>query len=250
MKKRILMPLPSTDFDPTESGVPWRVLTQLGFEVIIATPSAVIPICDLRMLDGHGLGVLAPLLMADQNGQESYREMAQSPAFQNPLNWQEIEASDFDGLILAGGHAKGMREYLESEKLQRIVGPFFELARPVGAICHGVLLAARSRARNSEKSVLWGRKTTSLLASQELLAWGLTCTWLKDYYRTYPQTVETEVRQCLRNPVEDFLIGPFPFFRDQPKNLSRGFIVQDCAYVSARWPGDAFKFAATFAKLF
>jgi putative intracellular protease/amidase len=51
----------------------------------------------------------------------------------------------FDGLLLPGGHrARGMREYLESNVLQRLVAQFFEACLPVAAICHGVLLAARS----------------------------------------------------------------------------------------------------------
>src|SRR5438045_8840077 len=54
-------------------------------------------------------------------------------------------ASAFDALLLPGGHrARGMREYLESEILQRHVASFFDKEKPVAAICHGVLLAARS----------------------------------------------------------------------------------------------------------
>ena len=34
----ILMPLPNRDFDPTETGVPWRVLTGLGHRIVFATP--------------------------------------------------------------------------------------------------------------------------------------------------------------------------------------------------------------------
>ncbi len=35
---KILMPLPARDFDPTETGVPWRVLTERGHDVVFATP--------------------------------------------------------------------------------------------------------------------------------------------------------------------------------------------------------------------
>jgi putative intracellular protease/amidase len=37
-----------------------------------------------------------------------------------------------------------MREYLESEVLQRLIGAAFADGIPVAAICHGVVLAARS----------------------------------------------------------------------------------------------------------
>jgi len=35
---RILIPLPSDDFDPTESGVPWRGLNARGHRIVFATP--------------------------------------------------------------------------------------------------------------------------------------------------------------------------------------------------------------------
>ena len=33
-----LMPVPSSDFDPTETAIPWSVLTSRGGEVAFATP--------------------------------------------------------------------------------------------------------------------------------------------------------------------------------------------------------------------
>ena len=98
------------------------------------------------------------------------------------------------------------------------------------------------------KSVLFGRKTTALLQTQELLAWSLTCLWLKDYYRTYPMTVEAEVKLCLAS-VNDFLSGPTPLFRDSPQKLQHGFVVKDRNYISSRWPGDAHQFASEYLKL-
>lgn len=41
------------------------------------------------------------------------------------------------GLLLPGGHAPGMKQYLGSRLLQRKVAEFWRLERPVGAICHG-----------------------------------------------------------------------------------------------------------------
>ena len=35
---RVLMPLPSMDFDPTEAAIPWRMLKSFGHEVWFATP--------------------------------------------------------------------------------------------------------------------------------------------------------------------------------------------------------------------
>lgn len=246
MSKKILIPLPSHDFDPTETAVPWKILSSAGVEVIFATPDGQPGHCDDRMLNGTGLGPLTPVLAADKNGRTAYLEMAQSPEFNQPLHWNQIEVEKFDGIILPGGHAQGMREYLESKILQDAVVKFFESKKPVGAICHGVVLAARSKTAEG-KSVLHGRKTTALLATQEYLAWSLTFAWLGRYYRTYQQTVESEVTAALASP-RDFLKGPPPLFRDNIENLNRGFVVKDRTYVSARWPGDTHLFATAFLK--
>lgn len=247
MTKKILIPLPSFDFDPTECSVPWKLLTDNGVEVVFATPDGSEAVCDLKMLDGNGLWIFTNILKADASSRKNYEELKESTAFKFPKKWADIKSSEYDGILLPGGHAKGMKEYLESKKLQKVVSEFFKENKPVGAICHGVVLAGRSLQDNG-KSVLFGKKTTALLGSQELSAWAMTCLWLGSYYRTYPETVESEVKLKLKSP-KDFIKGPLPLKRDQFDKLQSGFTVIDGNYVSARWPGDAHKFAADFLSL-
>lgn len=245
--KTVLMPLPSTDFDPTESAVPWSILSAHGHHVIFATPDGKPGQADPRMVHGTGLGMLAPVLRADVNGQAAYARMIASREFKKPISYAEIVAKNFHGLLLTGGHAQGMKPYLESPILQKAVADFFIAAKPVGAICHGVVLAARSKLP-SGVSVLHGKKTTALTQRMELSAWALTCLWLKNYYRTYPQTVQAEVCAALAKR-RDFIVGPLNTTRDSPDNLDIGFTVQDGNYLSARWPGDAHRFATEFAAM-
>jgi hypothetical protein len=63
---------------------------------------------------------------------------------------------------------------------------------------------------------------------------------------TYPTTVDDEVRSVLARP-EDFIRGPLPLRRDSAARLGLGFTVRDGNYLSARWPGDAHRFASEFA---
>lgn len=249
----ILVPLPRIDFDPTEAGVPWRVLTEAGHEFVFATPDAAPAQADPRMLRGTGLGLLAPMLRAQGKAVADHDRMAQSAAYRAPIAWSRIAeglaARRFDALLLPGGHAPGMREYLESPELQATVADFFEQGRPVGAICHGTVLAARSRVTrgaDAGRSVLYGRRTTGLTRQLEMLAWRLTRHRLGDYYRTYPQTVQDEVAAALRSP-RDFLVGPPALLRDSDRLQRVGFTVRDGHYLSARWPGDAHRFAHELA---
>jgi len=181
--------------------------------------------------------------------------MARCAAYRAPIAWSDIAANlaadRFDALLLPGGHAPGMREYLESPLLQAAVAAFFERERPVAAICHGTVLAARSRATAGDhagRSVLYGRRGTGLTRQLEMLAWRLTRRSLGDYYRTYAQTVQDEVSAALRSPA-DFLVGPPALLRDSDRLQRLGFTVRDGNYLSARWPGDAHRFAHAFAQM-
>jgi len=121
--------------------------------------------------------------------------------------------------------------------------------KPVAAICHGVVLAARSIDPDTKKSVISDYKTTCLLKSQEMAGYNLTRLWLKDYYLTYPGlTVEDEVKSVLTN-TDNFLLGPKPVLRDDMAHLQRGFTVRDRNYLSARWPGDAYNFSLAFIEM-
>ena len=243
----ILIPLPDHDFDPTETGVPWRTLRQRSHYVVFATPNGRVARADPRMITGKGLGIFAGLMKADTNGRLAYEDMSKCEEFRHPISYSDISSETLDGLILPGGHAKGMRELLESRQLQSLVAGFFARNQPVGAICHGVLLAARSQGENGT-SVLYGKKTTGLTKFMELTAWTLTCLYLGDYYRTYPTTVEDEVQAALATP-EDFVRGPISIVRDAPNNWAAGFTVRDGNYLSARWPGDAHRFSNEFASM-
>jgi len=243
----VLIPIPSSDFDPTETAVPWTVLVARGHTVKFATPDGQPGQADDRMLTGRGLGVLAPMLKADANGRDAYAQMAQSPAFLHPGRHAAQGPEGFDGLLLPGGHAPGMKPYLESRELQALVAATFAQGKPVGAICHGAVLVARACDAHG-KSVLHGRKTTALTRQMELMAWALTALWLGRYYRTYPVTVQDEVSAALASP-DDFVAGPTSTRRDTPSSLDAGFTVRDGNYLSARWPGDAHRFANEFAAM-
>jgi putative intracellular protease/amidase len=163
-----------------------------------------------------------------------------------------------------------MRDYLESEVLQRHVVGFFDGEKPVAAICHGVVLAARSISPRTGRSVLYGYQTTALTWALENSAWSLARImrfWDPDYYRTYLEqdgqprgfmSVQQEVTRALARP-EDFHDVPSddPDYRRKTSGLQRdtsdnptpAFVVRDRNYVSARWPGDAHTFARTFAEM-
>jgi putative intracellular protease/amidase len=141
-----------------------------------------------------------------------------------------------------------MRQYLASEELQRKVAEFWSLGRPVGAICHGVLVLARSADPDTGCSVIASRRTTCLPKFMERSAYLATAWKLGRYYRTYPAYVEDEVKAALDDP-QQFERGPRGTKRGTADDDGPAFVVEDGNYVSARWPGDAYLFAKRFGAL-
>jgi putative intracellular protease/amidase len=235
---RVWMPLPDRDFDTTEVAVPWKVLTGAGHEVVFATErGGTAPACDPRLIKGVIFGKLG----AHEEPIAFYRELQEAPEFSSPVAWGDLEPGDHDGLVLAGGHAPGMRQYLGSAELQAKVRDFWALERPVGAICHGVLVLARA-------GVLASSRTTCLPKPMERGAFLLTAWRLGHYYRTYPSYVEDEVVAALDDRSQ-FEGGPPALKRGTATDHRHAFVVEDGRYVSARWPGDAYLFAQRFEAL-
>jgi putative intracellular protease/amidase len=281
---RVLIALPSRDFDPSEVAVPWKLLSGETHQVKFATPDGRPASADPLMLSGEGLDLwgripvmrrfklLGLLLRANAEARRAYRQMLDDSAFLNPIKYSELSLNDYDGLLLPGGHwSRGMRQYLEDPHLQEFVAAFFEADRPVAAICHGVVLAARSVSRRTGKSVLFGRKTTALTWKLEKSAWTamkfLGRVWDPNYYRTYVETgaeplgyrsVQAEVTRALASPADfcdvpadspDHFRKATGMFRDSSDDGRPSWVVRDGRYVSARWPGDVHGFARVFAAM-
>ena len=280
MSKTVIMPLPARDFDPSEAALSWQRLVQDGHRVRFATPDGKPAAADPLMLSGEGLDfwgfipllkkfkLLGLMLRAKANARAAYRAMERDAEFLAPLRYDALNVADFNGLLLPGGHwSRGMREYLEDARLQAFVGAFFASGKPVAAICHGVVLAARAR-RADGRSALYGKRTTALTWKLESSAFSLMRFlgrfWNPAYYRTYSEvrgeprgyrSVQAEVTRELASP-EHFQDAPASdfrkssgLFRDSATDARPAFVVIDGVYISARWPGDAHSFAARFSQM-
>jgi putative intracellular protease/amidase len=279
----VLIPLPGLDFDPTEVAVSWKVLAAAGHTVQFATPSGERSRADDLMITGRGLDpwgfipglsritAVGRVLRADAHGRAAYAELQAAPEFQQPIAWDDIDLGAVAGLLLPGGHrARGMQRYLESPELQRVVVDGFHRDLPVAAICHGVLLAARSIDPATGCSVLYGRRTTALTWSMERRATTVAQVarfWDPGYYRSYREqpgqpagymSVQQEVTRALADPADFRDVDPADLdaslkssgrVRDTLDDDRPAFVVQDRKYLSARWPGDVHTFAQRFATM-
>ncbi len=229
----ILMPLADRDFDPTEAAVPWKMCTARGWKVAFSTEHGSVAQGDVVRLKGP----LPGLLSASLKARAAYPEMVLDPAYQHPIPYADIDPGQFQGILLPGGDAPPMRQYLESQVLRNKVLQFWLQGKLIGAICHGMLVAARTVDPQTGRSILYGHKVTAIPKVLDLIGYRLAPLTLKREYIMYPSCVAEEVRACLERP-EDFSSGP---------GLLTPYAVSDGNLITARWYLDAELFAEHFA---
>ena len=198
---KVLMPLPRADFDPSEAAVSWRTLAAAGHDVVFATPDGRTARADPVMVTGIGLDfwsrvpglrqlrLVGLALRADRNARSAYCELVDNAAFRMPLSYAAVDCADFDAVLLPGGHAQGMREYLESDVLQRARGRLLRCRQAGGGDLPRRRAGGTQHLANNGRSVLHGRRTTALTWKLEHSAWLVSRYagrwWDRDYYRTY-----------------------------------------------------------------
>ena len=211
--KKAIIPIPDKDFDTTEVSITWKILKENKIDIIFATENGIVGETDPLLLTGVIFGQLG----AKKDAIDAYHLMQKSNEFLHPIKYDEINPSDYDLLFLPGGHAKGMRQYLENKTLQNKIVDFFHLNKLVGSVCHGSLLLARSIDEKTSKSIVHNYNFT-----------GLTKWKLDDYYKTYEAYLQDEVETFLANKSQ-FKTGFNSFIP---------FFVEDRNLLSARWPND------------
>ena len=277
----VLMPLPACDFDPTEVAVSWQVLSAAGHEVRFATPSGQPGQADDLMVTGRGLDpwgavpglrrvtVVGRVLRADRRPARPMRRCAPTrPSGRRCTGGRPGAARTTHCCCPAGTGPAACAPISRAPRSSRWPSTRSGPARPVGAICHGVLVAAAAVDPATGHSVLYGRRTTALTWALERKAWGSPATpafWDANYYRTYMEepgqpwgymSVQQEVTRALAiRPTSRTWSATRPTgarktsgrARDTPTDARPAWVVRDGSYVSARWPGDAYTFARTFA---
>src|SRR5258708_27972151 len=202
MTKQVIIPLPDRDFDTTEVSIPWKHFVEAGLHVTFSTETGQMGQTDPRLLTGVIFGQLG----AKPDALAAYRELEKNEAFRHPIPSESIDPQEYDLLLLPGGHAKGMRQYLESKVVQHKALEILKHNKVVGAICHGVLVLARTIDPETGRSVLYGRKLTGLTKRLERAGYCLTFCRLGDDYRTFTEYVGDETVKVLKDG-GDFLHG-------------------------------------------
>lgn len=163
MVVKVLFPMADYGHDPTEVAIPFSVFQNSGFDITFTTETGLSPQCDTKML----AGMTGTLLGADRKAKKAYQEMiSSSESWKKPISWSSnnpnFDMDEYDLVFLPGGHDKGVRQVIDSEKIHDQLARYFPKTLRVGgggegkknkkvvaAVCHGVQVLAFTPASDS-----------------------------------------------------------------------------------------------------
>ncbi|GAB3458302.1 type 1 glutamine amidotransferase domain-containing protein [Streptomonospora sediminis] len=147
-----------TGYWAEEVAAPYRVFTEAGHEVTVATPGGARPVADA--------GSLAPEANGGEEGAAAVRRTLEHIAtLRSPLQLEEVALGDFDAVFYPGGH--GPMEDLSGDAASaRLLVAALESRTPLGVVCHGPA-ALLATARPGGESPFTGYRLTGFTNAEE-----------------------------------------------------------------------------------
>lgn len=136
-----------------EFTIPYMEFSQNGVELIVASPKG-------------GAMPIDPRSAATPEQAIEWSEAVE--AAKNTVKLAEVNAADFDGIFLPGGHGP-MFDLPEDENLQRLLGDFYESGKIISAVCHGPAGLVGARLADGTPLVK-GKTLTCYTYSEEVAA--------------------------------------------------------------------------------
>ncbi|MUL40595.1 type 1 glutamine amidotransferase domain-containing protein [Streptomonospora sp. PA3] len=147
-----------TGYWAEEVAAPYRVFTEAGHEVAVATPGGVQPVADSASLAAEANG-------GEEGAAAVRRTLEGFTALQSPLRLEDTEAGEFDAVFYPGGH--GPMEDLSADAASaRVLTDALAARTPLGVVCHGPA-ALLATARPGSESPFAGYRLTGFTNAEE-----------------------------------------------------------------------------------
>ena len=139
---------------------PYRIFTEAGWKVQLASPAGVVPTFDAVSLSEGGVG------SAERVAEFESRIADLQAVLQHPLRLDAVNAGDYDVIFYPGGHGP-MEDLAVDDDSGQLIVEAVKSNTTLGVLCHApaALLAA-----NDKKTGDWalkGRKMTGFANSEE-----------------------------------------------------------------------------------
>lgn len=142
-----------TGFHLAEAARPWRVLTDAGFQVDLATPKGGEAPIDPSSRD-----------LDDRDNADFMKDASIKAQLAKTRALTDVDLKSYDAIYFPGGHGT-MWDLPDDEGVHNAVRALFEDGKVVGAVCHGP--AALVNVKLSDGSWLVNGKTLSVFTDQE-----------------------------------------------------------------------------------
>ncbi|MFJ9374685.1 type 1 glutamine amidotransferase domain-containing protein [Streptomyces sp. NPDC101455] len=127
----------ATGYWAEEFAAPYKLITEAGHEVVVATPNGVTPNVDMMSL--------RPSMAGGEQGALDLEEIIRSAeVMRRPLQLSDVRLEDYDAVYLPGGHGP-MADLAMDADVGRILTAQLASGKPLAIVCHGpsAILATR-----------------------------------------------------------------------------------------------------------
>jgi putative intracellular protease/amidase len=127
----------ATGYWAEEFAAPYKLITEAGHDVVVATPNGVTPNVDMMSL--------RPSMTGGEQGALELEEIIRSAeVMRRPLQLSDVRVEDYDAVYLPGGHGP-MADLAWDADVGRILTAQLASGRPLAIVCHGpsAILATR-----------------------------------------------------------------------------------------------------------
>ena len=141
---------------------PYRIFTEAGWNIDVATPAGVAPTFDAVSLSAGGAG------SAERAAEFSARIAALGGVLQNPKRVDAVATADYDVLFYPGGHGPMEDLAVDADSGQLIVDAVASNTT-LGVLCHAPAALLAAHDKTTGEWVLKGRKMTGFANREEEL---------------------------------------------------------------------------------
>jgi putative intracellular protease/amidase len=147
----------ATGFWAEEFARPYKILTDAGHEVVVATPGGAIPVADMMSLRPSMAG-------GDQGALDLENIIRDAEVMRRPLQLSDVRLEDYDAVYLPGGHGP-MQDLAVDADAGRLLTEQLASGRPLAIVCHAP--AAMLATRIHGESPFKGYKVTGFTNEEE-----------------------------------------------------------------------------------
>lgn len=159
----------ATGYWAEEFANPFKILTDAGHEVVVATPNGVTPNVDMMSLRPQLVGGI-------QEALELEAIIRSAEEMRRPLKLSDVRLEDYDAVYLPGGHGP-MSDLAFDADVGRLLTAQLASGNPLFIVCHGpaAMLATRIRGVSPFKGF---RVTCFTNKEEEAVGLASRATWL------------------------------------------------------------------------